>query len=392
MPRQKQPYILRKRKDSGYYQVKLPGWKTYKSLGTTRRSEAQVELQKILDREKTRTQIVRIPVKLKELAAGFFDQDSPWVRRRRQAGFSFSPAVGATRTSHVEHYIVPAFGERYPHEIEAHELEDWLFDLADFRSGEPLAGGTRNDIYNTLNILFRELKRQKLVVANPMDDVARLANRYRRRDAFTLQEIKALFPKEREKLVKVWGTYYWATLFYLALTAGLRSGEIRALLWRHVVWDLKGLLILQAVKASGKIESILKMGDEQSPDHRSVLLPKRTLEMLEAWHAETPFPEDDALIFYGDGSGKTINKTTISAHFREALEAKGFDRSKRNLVFHSLRHTYNTRMRNVLSEAMLHYMMGHKRRAMTERYDQGKPEERLKEFRLQGKKVDATWS
>ena len=41
--------------------------------------------------------------------------------------------------------------------------------------------------------------------------------------------------------------------------------------------------MVQAVKSSAKIESILKMGDEGNPDHCAVLLPKRTVEMLEDW-------------------------------------------------------------------------------------------------------------
>lgn len=317
MPRR--PYLLKKRGRVWYY--RLAGEITFHTTGETTRTAAELHVNGLV-----KGQIHRPPEKIRfrEFTKGFFDQDSPWVRRRIQAGFSFSPAVTKTRNGHLEHYILPMFGDQYPHEITAVQIEDWIFDLVDYKTGAPLAGGTKNDIYNTLNIVLKEMKRQKLIVSNPMEDVARVANRYRRRDAFTLEEIKDLFPKDRSELEKKWGNPYWATLCYLALTAGLRSQEVRALLWRHVVRDLQGLIVVQAVKSSGKIESILKMGDEDNPDHRGVLLPKRTIELLEDWRQETPFPEEDSLIFYGESQAKPLNKTTISKKFRDKLLDNGF--------------------------------------------------------------------
>jgi len=41
---------------------------------------------------------------------------------------------------------------------------------------------------------------------------------------------------------------------------------------------------------------------------------------------------------------------------------------------------------------MLHYMIGHKSRAMTDRYDQARPEERLREMRIERKKLDGVWN
>ena len=42
--------------------------------------------------------------------------------------------------------------------------------------------------------------------------------------------------------------------------------------------------------------------DEDNPNHRGVLLPKRTIELLEDRRQETPFPEEDSLILNGEES------------------------------------------------------------------------------------------
>jgi hypothetical protein len=49
-------------------------------------------------------------------------------------------------------------------------------------------------------------------------------------------------------------------------------------------------------------------------------------------------------------------------------------------------------MRNVLTEAMLHYMIGHKSQAMTQRYDQATPLERLQEFLPESGKINLVWN
>jgi integrase len=73
------------------------------------------------------------------------------------------------------------------------------------------------------------------------------------------------------------------------------------------------------------------------------------------------------------------------------MERAGIDVGRRWLVSHSLRHTYNTRMRNVLPETLLQYMIGHRSRTMTERYDQALPAETLGELMLVQEQIDGVW-
>ena len=38
------------------------------------------------------------------------------------------------------------------------QIEDWIFDLVDYKTGAPPAGATKNDIYNTMNIVLKEMR------------------------------------------------------------------------------------------------------------------------------------------------------------------------------------------------------------------------------------------
>ena len=289
------------------------------------------------------------------------------------------------RTGHLRNYILPKFSDIFLNELEAVDIDNWLIKLTNNKTGEKLSGQTRNHIFNTFNIILAEAKRQKLITANPIDEIERLANKFRKRDTLTINEIKQLFPKDEVELLHIWKRLYFAALYYLMLTSGLRSGEIRALLWAHIIWNMSGILVQLAVKADNTI------GLPKSNEIRGVLLPERTMKMLLWWKKQTPFSKPENLLFYGKDGTTPVNKKTVSKNFKPALLRSGIDIHGRNLVAHSLRHTYNTRMRNVLTEAMLQYMAGHRSKAMTDRYDQATAEDRLKQFLPDKHKIDQAW-
>lgn len=63
----------------------------------------------------------------------------------------------------------------------------------------------------------------------------------------------------------------------------------------------------------------------------------------------------------------------IREAFYEALESIGVkDREERKIVFHSLRHWYNTQLRGSIPDAVLRRFTGHRDAEMTELYDAGK--------------------
>lgn len=367
-------YHLHKR--GKYWYWKKPEEKTFHTTKQTNKTLARAYVHQILTEGHPNKLI------LQEYAKDFYVWDQcAWIKRQKAKGKSFNIKMAQARRSQLERYIFPKFGNYKLQKINAVEFENWLLTL-------PLSNGTRNSIMYTLNIILKEARREGLIKYNPLQDAEPLANEYKKRDAFTQEEIEILFPYDIDDLIKIWGNLYNATLFYTVLTSGMRIGEAIALPWRNILLDKGAILINQAVKADNSI------GKPKSNDVRGVILPGRAITILRKWKEESIRNDEDDYVFYGlDPSDphKPVHRRSALKWFKEGLERAGISTEGRNLVVHSLRHTYNTRMRTVLPEEILHYMIGHKSRSMTDRYDQSTPEERIKDMITQKKLIDASW-
>ncbi len=347
----------------------------YHTTGRSSKPKAREYVEDLIAKRKAQD-ASRGPVPLRRYSSGYFLWDNcPYIRRQHAKGKPFSEAHAKTRRGHLVNYILPKFGDISLQEINSVAVENWLIGL-------PLSNGTKNAILYTLGIILREAKREKVIEYNPVSDAERMADRYWQRDTFTLEEIQKLFPADEAELLKIWLKPKWAIMHYLMLTTGIRCGEVGALLWEHIAWDFHGIVIAQAIKANNTI------GPTKSGDRRAVILPKRTENLLRWWYENTPFKELDDLVFFGQSAGQHLNPKTISRKIGPAMARAKILLGNRWLTAHSLRHTYNTRLEKLIPETILQYMIGHKSRAMTERYLHVTPEERLQELQETRKQLE----
>lgn len=324
---------------------------------------------------------------LREYAADFFLWDRcAWIQRQHAKGRPFSRAVAQNRRSHLENHILPRFGELPLSELNPVDLEDWLISL-------PLANQTRNHILYTLNIILREAKRENMLAVNPLADVEALGVRHRRRDVLAPAELERLFPTNMRAFRKVWPIPYHGILYALMVSSGMRSGEVRAALWSAVSWEHSGVLILRAIQ--GKDAITLPKGNSQ----RAVLLPDRTMRLLRWWHDQTRYPKPGDLIFPGRDC-QPLSRRTVSVQLAGGLRRAKIPTAGRNLVAHSLRHTYNTRMKELLTgelfeeftgHALLRDFTGHHSEKMTQHYDNPHWQTRLESFGKARSQVERFW-
>ncbi len=247
-----------------------------------------------------------------------------------------SASTKPRRAAHLDNYILPQFGKRRLSELSRPGIETWLIAL-------PLSSQSKNHILYSFRIVLREAKNERLLKENPLQEVEPLGRSHRNRDAFTLVELRKFFPKARKKLLMIWKTEKYAALFMTLATTGIRSGEVRALQWQHLLpggW----LLIERACKMDKTI------GPTKTGEERVVALPQRTRGILADWKKHSPFTEPQHLIFFGTDGEKPLHVETVTHFLPGALQRAGVQITGRNLVVHSLRHTYNTIMRQVLPE------------------------------------------
>lgn len=333
-------------------------------------------------------------VTLREYAAEFFVPGRcQWLRRQAAKGVPLSEAVAQNRRSHLERYLFPAFGDLRLCDISSVAVENWLLDLCYVprsaqepapdtqRSARPLSAQTKNHILYTLAIVLRDAHRAKMLKEVPAFEGQGVTPR--RRDTLSVAELESLFPEKRTEFRTVWPELMFGVLYALMVSSGIRSGEIRALLWADIIWPLGGVLITKAYKPSGAV------GDPKFNERRAVLLPDRTMALLSWWREEAKRtrPTDHVFLY----EGRAVRKELLTSRLSGGLTRAGIDAAGRNLPPHSLRHTYNTRMKELLSENMLRDFTGHRSPAMTDRYDNPHLLDRLQSYREEQSRIDRFW-
>ena len=165
---------------------------------------------------------------MEEWAGDFFVPGKcRWLAAQDAAGKTVSEGTALGRRSHLTHWILPAFGKRPVSSITPIELRDWINRL-------PLASQSKRHMKYTLNAIFSEAVLAKLVEHNPVRDFDLVKLKRRQRDALSYDDLEALFPQEPDKLMARWGDLGMTTFMLVLAATGVRSGEARALRWRHV--------------------------------------------------------------------------------------------------------------------------------------------------------------
>jgi integrase len=185
----------------------------------------------------------------------------------------------------LDNHVLPRFGSMRLDALNRPMIEKWLVDL-------PLSNQTKNHCMYMMRNVLREAAAEGIIKANPLEHAEPMGKTGRKRDVFTLEELRLLFPGSREGLVSVWKTPKYAALFLTMASTGICEGEARAVRCRHVMpsgW----LQVELAVKEDGTI------GAPKNGETRVVRLPPLAKQALSWWHDATPFKAPENLVFFG---------------------------------------------------------------------------------------------
>jgi len=368
-----------------YFWYYLAGKKVYKSTRKTTKREAKEfvdNFMQSLRQDHKADKSSKSSMTLKEFTANFFIWDKcDWIKSQHVKGKPFAISMAKMRRGQLDNYILPEFGNICFKDIleencklNAVDVEKWLSNL-------PLANQTKNHILYTFKIIMKWAKKKRFIRYNALADTEPASrNDYKKKDILSIEELKILFPADQEALIAVWGSTFYATLFLLMVTSGMRSQEIRALVWGDLLVTEGILFIEHAVKRHEE------MGSTKSDYEKAVYLPDRTITMLLRWKNETPFNDKHHLIFYGSSEDKPIHRGKMLEVIRKVVTIPG-----KHITPHCLRTTYNSYMRRHIPEKLLRLQLGHKSEAMTNRYDRSDIMEKLQPFQEQRGKITDFW-
>jgi integrase len=328
-----------------------------------------------------------------EFAGDMFIEGAPHLERWAAKGKVLKLQTVVQHRRCLTNLLLPKFGGLRFTDITPAAVEDFLLE-------QRLSNSSRNTALYTLKLVMREARRSGIIEIVP--EFEPFKRNGKRQNTLSSEELTALFPYDEKELIEIWKrpdgmrkerpetALMFGTLFCVTASAGLRSGEIRALHREQVSLPNSGLLIDRAVDDRGVIGP-LKKATEDDPRSRAVIIPEFTLKMMERWLERAPeCPQYPGLVF--SYRGGPIAGYYILDRFRFGLDKLGIDHESRRLTVHCLRYTYNTRMKTILSGDVLREFLGHRSAGMTDHYDQPILSERLAFHQGERPSVEKFWS
>ena len=370
MPNYRKPYVLHKRPlaRGHVWYYKLPGEKTAHSTGKSSKREAIdfVETQ-VLPR--TTGQLT-----LGEYLAPYFVWDKcPHARRLRTEGKSISPRYAGDQRSRIVRFVLPD-----PIcDIPLASLK--RADILDFRDrlilveldGQRIGMRTANCTIGALKTALREAYFREEIDRDPTVGIGEIKYKETEVGVFSLQEVKALF----KEVPGVWQDLPCYVAFIIAAQVGLRSGEVRALIWGQIDFDCSFLDVDRAMTDNGLPKWDKIRGSPIPALARSALLALRK-------QSEWVLPHQYVIC---SKKGRPRSEHWWRSRFWKAMDLAGIDRVGRHLVPHSFRHALNSALRGAGVDATkIRQSLGWSSERTQDRYTHWRPEH----FEDQRRKID----
>jgi len=360
---------------------------------TKREAEAVMDRLAEQDREYIAIRAEKESVTIGELADTMFRENSEYVRRRRERGFLKENSTLHEIQSHLKNFIIKKYGHLKPEEIDPVIVDNDLIHMERSNSW-------RNRQVSILNFILNEAVWLKMIKYKPI--LGTYQFKRGKKSILSKEEMDILFPANFDDLSRIWDRnknvsldgFMFGFIYALITSTGLRNGEARAIGPSQLIMTdgtqisgmvgpdgrenikppsktkrktVYGLVIDRMYNYEGKIVDHLKKGNDEDPKLRVAVIPEKTVTYLKQWLAIRPLTGPLELLFSYDG--RRIRSEYLEARFAIGIKNAGINMdNKRVLTPHSLRFTYNTKMRRLIPEDKLRAMMGHDYKGMTDYY------------------------
>ena len=240
----------------------------------------------------------------------------------------------------VEKHIAPYIGDIRLDKLKPTDIQGLYTKLL----GNGLSGTSVRYVHNNLHKALSVAVRHQLLSRNPADYVdPPVVDRY---EAATLDAEQV-----RRLLAACVGSEIYLPVL-LAVTLGLRRGEVLGLQWQDIDWKEQTLSVRRSASFT---EGKMVVGDTKTPSsRRTLLLPAGVVVALEEQRERAPSLPFQLVCCRQDGAPLTTN--ALQHAFADVLERSGLPRIR----FHDLRHTYATLMlRNGVPVKVASSILGH---------------------------------
>ncbi len=289
-------------------------------------------------------------VLLRDIAADMYLPGSEHVERRRQMGKSVKLDLLSESRTYIKQ-IIEVFGDADLFTLDSADILRHLFTVKH-------SGSWKNRYIQILREVYRQAAWKKYRISMPIFE--EFSRNSKKPDVLTTNDIKSLFIRENFSHDK----YYY--MFLLALSAGLRLGEVRAARPVQLLIEYQSIIVDGFISRKGERMKYNKTGSEEHPRFRVALLPVVAMEEI-LYYAQSQNIGIDSYIF--SENGKPIDQSVAGRQFKKAVIHSGIPVKGRKITPHSLRYTYVTRTRRLLDAHTVQIMAGHSSAVMSEAYN-----------------------
>ena len=259
------------------------------------------------------------------------------------------PTTYAAHNYVFKNHILPGLGDTQISELTSEMVGEFLEERKRFgnhrRSGFGLGEETMRHIHRLLQQCLNQAIRDGLLTENPAK-----AFRYRKS---TTVKAKIMTPLEMEDYLDAAERLGYLPMFMLALTAGLRQGELIALKWSDL--NMKKRTLTIAEKRAVERRELVEYGSQT----RSIRLTPEVVDLLIMEHSKHP---SSPLMFMHPATLKPYSPQMVRRMHKEIIIEAGLD----HIRFTDLRHTCAiASLRNGMEAKELAQMLGHARTSMT---------------------------
>ncbi len=229
----------------------------------------------------------------------------------------------------AEKDILPVLGKMRMQNIQPSHIKQ-LYALM---SADGKGARTIQLVHIVLHGAFKQAVKEGLIGRSPMDAVER--PRVETAEYQILTEEQA-----RQFLIAATGSPY-ETLFYLALTTGMRKGELLGLKWSDLDRE-KGILLVQRQLQQVGWSGAFLVPPKTKAGHRQIKLGEVALAKLDAHRQQQVLQraaagdrwQENGMTFTS-GIGTYLDQSKVSREFKRLLKQAGLP----DIRFHDLRHT-----------------------------------------------------
>lgn len=332
----------------------------------------------------------RDPYFIDYLKAFWTWETSPYVKRKlRKSENAISIGYVQNCYSNVIHHIE----SRLPKTLKCSQVKFAHIERIQDEILEIRSVSTWNNVFKAITAPVKELMRQRILLADPLIGIERYSDRTENpRGILTEAEVSQLIKRMESDYINGYereATYHWRNggketrtihevmdrriylATCLAAVTGMRLGEILALTTGSIYTPPTQVENPQAIVTIS--QAYAKDGGMKCPKGkktRCVTIPKWLADDLTEFGDSNP--TGTGYIFYSAKDPQTvISESYVLQQFYKALERIGIkeaERTKRNIVFHSLRHYANTRTTELLGQSEAMRRIGHEDKGTSERY------------------------